>query len=371
MNGVVIAAGGTAGHVYPGLALAAAIRRREPETDIAFVGTPRGIENEAVPAAGFALHTIDVIPWARSLGARRYLAPASLAGAAAKARGLLRTLRPAAVVGMGGYASLPVVIAARSRRIPTLLHEQNSIPGIANVVGARFAHRIALGFEEACPKFPRSAEIRVVGNPIREAIRTLDRDATRPEALAAFDLDPTRQTVLVMGGSLGAARLNDAVAGLAARWRDRADLQLLVAAGKAHGRSLRAQLGQGALRIRVLDYIERVELAYASADLALCRAGAATVAELSAIGLPSILVPYPYARANHQEHNARALERAGGAIVVLDAQAGATTVAAAAEPLLADEATLHTMANAARSFGKPHAADALAQWVLELKGAAR
>lgn len=370
----MIAAGGTAGHVYPGLALADAIRRRENATEIAFVGTPRGIEREAVPAARYPLHTIEVVPWARTLGARRYLAPASLAGATAKARGLLRTLRPSVVVGMGGYASLPVVIAARSRRVPTLLHEQNSIPGIANVVGARFARRIALTFEEARTKFPPSAETRVVGNPIRESIRILDVNAARPQAMSAFDLDPARQTVVVMGGSLGAARLNDAVAGLAARWCDRGDLQLLVAAGKAHGESLRARLDdvtrRAALRVRTLDYIDRVELAYAAADLAICRAGAATVAELSAIGIPSILVPYPYARANHQEHNARALERAGGARVVLDAEAEATALAAAAEPLLTDAAALKAMADAARSFGKPDAADALAEWVLSLRAEA-
>ena len=369
MSGVVIAAGGTAGHVYPGLALAGAIRRREPAIDITFVGTPRGIETDAVPAAGFSFHTIAVTPWARTLGARRYLAPVSLAGATAKARGFLGSVRPDVVVGMGGYASLPVVIAARTRRVPTLLHEQNSIPGIANTVGARFARRIALTFEEARTKFPPSAETRVVGNPIREAIRTLNRDAARREALAAFDLDASRRTVLVMGGSLGAARLNDAVAGLAERWRDRADLQMLVAAGKAHGQALRSRLGSGATHVHVLDYIERVDLAYAAADLAVCRAGAATVAELSAIGLPAVLVPYPYARANHQEHNARALERAGGAVVLLDAHADATALAAAAEPLLDDEAALRKMAEGARSFGKPDAADALADWVLSLRGA--
>ena len=366
----MIAAGGTAGHVYPGLALADAIRRLDPATAIAFVGTPRGIEGDAVPSAGFPLHTIAVVPWARTLGARRYLAPASLARATGKARGLLRRLRPQAVVGMGGYASLPVVIAARSRGVPTLLHEQNSIPGLANVVGARFAHRIALTFEEARTRFPRTAETRVVGNPIREAVRTLDRAARRDEAIAGFDLDASRRTILVMGGSLGAARLNDAVAGLAARWRDRSDLQLLVAAGKQHGEPLRGRLAEAAagaaLRVRVLDYIDRVEDAYAAADLAVCRAGAATVAELSAVGLPSILVPYPYARAHHQEHNARALERAGGARVVLDAQADAPVLGGEIESLLADDAALLRMGEAAQRFGRPDAADALAGWVFEL-----
>ncbi len=372
---MVIAAGGTAGHVYPGLALADAIRRRDPTASVAFVGTPRGIEGDAVPAAGFPLHTIEVVPWARTLGPRRYLAPASLAGATGKARGLLRRLGPHAVVGMGGYASLPVVSAARSRGVPTLLHEQNSIPGIANVVGARFARRVALTFEEARTRFPRTVETRVVGNPIREEIRTLDREAMRSEAIASFELDASRRTVLVMGGSLGAARLNDAVAALAARWRDRTDLQLLVAAGKQHGEPLRARVEEavagGALTVRVLDYIARVELAYAAADLAVCRAGAATVAELSAVGLPSILVPYPFARANHQERNARALERAGGAGVVLDAQADAEVLGRELESLMTDSTVVRRMADAARGFGRPDAADALAGWVFEIMKDAR
>ena len=374
-GGVVIAAGGTAGHVYPGLALADAIRRHHPEAAITFVGTPRGIERDAVTKAGYAIHMIDVVPWARTLGARRFLAPASLAGASAKARGLLRRVGPRAVVGMGGYASLPVVLAAWSRRIPTVLHEQNAIPGIANSVGARFARRIALTFEEARTRFPRDAEIRVVGNPLRAAIKTLDRAAARDDAARAFDLDPSRRTILVMGGSLGAARLNDAVVGLAERWRARGDMQLLVSAGRGHGEIVRGRvesaLRDAELRVRILDYLERVELAYAAADLAICRAGAATVAELAAVGLPSILVPYPYARANHQEHNARALERAGGATVVLDRAADAAALGGRVEELIGRDAALRRMADAARAFGKPDAADDLAGWVLTLAGGER
>jgi UDP-N-acetylglucosamine--N-acetylmuramyl-(pentapeptide) pyrophosphoryl-undecaprenol N-acetylglucosamine transferase len=368
---VVIAAGGTAGHVYPGLALAEAIRTRSPATRIAFVGTPRGIESEAVPAAGYELHLIDVVPWARTLGARRYLAPFSLAAASTKGRSLLGRLRPRSVVGMGGYASLPVVLAASSRRIPTLLHEQNAVPGIANVVGVRVAHRIALAFEEARSALPARAEVRVVGNPIRRSIAGLDRAALRAEALGAFGLESERKTVLVMGGSLGASRLNDAVAGMAAQWRDRADIQMLVAAGRKHGEALRERIGDAGRAVRVVDYLDRIELAYAAADLAVCRAGAATVAELAAVGLPSILVPYPYARANHQEANARALERAGGAIVVLDAAATAETLGDAIDGLMARPEALQRMSAGARSFGRPNAADDLGSWALELAGGSR
>jgi UDP-N-acetylglucosamine--N-acetylmuramyl-(pentapeptide) pyrophosphoryl-undecaprenol N-acetylglucosamine transferase len=368
---VVIAAGGTAGHVYPGLALADAIVHLAPEARIAFVGTPRGIEGEAVPSAGYPLHTIAVIPWARTLGARRFLAPISLAGAIGKARALLARLKPGAVVGMGGYASLPIVLAAGSKRIPTVLHEQNAVPGIANVVGSRTARRVALTFEEARSRFARAAEIRVTGNPIRRSIAALDRAALRGAAMEVFGLDPERRTVLVMGGSLGAASLNDAVAGLADRWRDRGDLQLLVSAGRDHGPSLRERVGTGGTHVHVLDYLERVELAYAAADLAVCRAGATTVAELAAVGLPSILVPYPYARANHQELNARALERSGGASVILDPRANAPTLGSEVERIIGDRGALQRMAEGARRFGRPGAADELAAWALSLVGGDR
>jgi UDP-N-acetylglucosamine--N-acetylmuramyl-(pentapeptide) pyrophosphoryl-undecaprenol N-acetylglucosamine transferase len=362
---ILIAAGGTAGHVYPGLALADAIARRAPGVRITFVGTPRGIEKDAVPAAGYPLEMIRVVPWARTLGARRYLAPFSLAGATAKARSLLARLAPDALVGMGGYASLPVVLAAASRKVPTVLHEQNAVPGIANVVGSRVARRVALTFDEARSRFPRGAEFRLVGNPIRPAIATLDRAASRSEGIAAFGLDPARRTLLVMGGSLGAATLNEAVAGLAERWWDRGDVQALVAAGRSHGAALRERIG-GDGPVRVVDFLDRVELAYAAADLAVCRAGAATVAELSAAGLPSILVPYPYARGNHQELNARALERSGGATVIADRDASAATIGAEVDRLLGDAAALERMAAGARRFGKPDAADRLAAWALEL-----
>jgi UDP-N-acetylglucosamine--N-acetylmuramyl-(pentapeptide) pyrophosphoryl-undecaprenol N-acetylglucosamine transferase len=368
---VLVAAGGTAGHVYPGLALAEALRAGNPEARVSFVGTPRGIERDAVPAEGYELHLIDVIPWSRTLGARRYLSPFSLAAASAKSRSLLGRLRPRAVVGMGGYASLPVVLAASSRRIPTLLHEQNAVPGIATVVGIRAARRIALAFEEARALLPSRAEVRVVGNPIRRSIATLDRAALRAEALATYGLDPGRTTVLVMGGSLGASRLNTAVAGMADGWRDRTDAQLLVSAGRAHGEALRASTREAGSAIRVVDYFDRVELAYAAADIAVCRAGAATVAELAVLGLPSILVPYPYARGNHQEANARALERAGGAIVLLDLAVDVGSLQNAIDLLLKDTRARETMSEAARGFGRPKAAQDLAAWALELAGGSR
>ena len=364
----MIAAGGTAGHVYPGLALADALRRARPDAAITFVGTPRGIEKDAVPAAGYPIEMIEVVPWSRTLGARRFMAPLSAMAATAAAWAMLGHLKPDVVVGMGGYVSLPVVLAARVRRLPVVQHEQNAIPGVANTVGARFSRRIAVTFPKTREAFPKRVEVRVLGNPLRERIVSFDRDALRRDALAALDLDPARKTLLVMGGSLGAARLNDAVAGMAERWRDRADLQLFVSAGRLHGDEVRARLAAagGSLVVRCVDYLERVEHAYAAADVALCRAGAATVMELAAVGLPSILVPYPYARSNHQEANARALADAGGAEVVLDRDASAEVLGSALERLLGEDAARERMSTAARAFAKPAAADDLAAWVLSL-----
>ena len=369
---VVIAAGGTAGHVYPGLALAEAIVRARTDARLTFIGTPRGIEKDAVPAAGYPIEMIEVMPLSRTLGARRFLAPLSALASTSAARALLGHLKPDVVVGMGGYVSLPVVVAARSRRLPAVLHEQNAIPGIANNVGARFSRRIAVTFPKTREMFPARVEVRVLGNPVRESIASFDRDAIRGEAMEALGLERDRRTLLVMGGSLGAARLNEAVVSLAERWRDRADLQLLVSAGRTHGEELRVRLATatrgGGLLVRCVDYLQRVEHAYAAADVALCRAGAATVMELAAVALPSILVPYPYARANHQEANARALADAGGAEVVLDGDATAEALAPKLERMLDEPALRELMAAGARSFAKPDAAKDLAAWVLSLGG---
>lgn len=362
---VVIAGGGTAGHVYPGLALAAAILRARPDASVSFVGTRRGIEVSAVPAAGFPLDLIEVTPWARTIGARRFLAPASLLGATRAAATVLSTRRATVAVGMGGYASLPVAVAARWAHLPLILHEQNAVPGLANVVAARLTPLVALAFAEARAAFPRSARCRVVGNPLRGQIATLEREVLRDEGRKRFGLREDRRTVFVSGGSLGAARLGAAAMELARRWAARGDVQVLLAAGRDHAQAARAAAA-GLDNVTVADYIERMDLAYAAADVAVARAGAATVAELACAGLPAILVPYPYARRDHQRANAGALARAGAAIVVADAEATADRLEDEVGRLLGDPAGLARMASAARGFAKPHAADELAAWVLEV-----
>jgi UDP-N-acetylglucosamine--N-acetylmuramyl-(pentapeptide) pyrophosphoryl-undecaprenol N-acetylglucosamine transferase len=355
MTSVVIAAGGTSGHLVPALAIAEAIRRAEPDARVSFVGARRGFEREMIPAAGYPIHLTSVRPFART--ARGAVAATSLVPAVAQARAALRAERADVVAGMGGYPSVPAVIAARMSRIPSVIHEQNAVPGLANELAARFTRNVAVSFP---PSLERFRDARLVGLPLREAFARFDRDALRAEARAHFGLDPTRKTVLVFGGSLGAARLNDAAAELAARWRARADVQILLAAGRA--RTVPA-LDEPA---RVVTYIERMDLAYAAADVVVARAGASTVAELAATATPSLLVPLPVARRKEQHANARVLAEPGGALVLDDAAVAGESLDAALSELLADRAKLDAMSAAARTVARPGAADEMARWILEL-----
>jgi UDP-N-acetylglucosamine--N-acetylmuramyl-(pentapeptide) pyrophosphoryl-undecaprenol N-acetylglucosamine transferase len=365
---VVIAAGGTGGHIYPGLALADALRRLRPDVRVTFVGTRRGLEGTIVPGAGYPLELVDMIPFTPTLGARRFLLPVALVRAAAQARRILRDQDASVAVGMGGYASIPVVVAAWLGRVPALIHESGAVPGRANLVAARFTRHVAVAFEEAAAHFPRSARARTVGMPLGPDLAAFDRSVLRAEARAAFALPDGVTALLVNGGSQGSARLNELAVGLAARWRDRGDVRIVLKAGRAHHEQVTAALAAngGAAVTQVVEFFARMDHAYAAADLAICRAGAATVAELAVTGLPAVLVPYPWAPRDHQARNAETLVRAGGARLVRDAEATVERVAPLVEELLADPARRDVMGKAIREVAHPRAADELARWVLEL-----
>ena len=361
---VVIAGGGTAGHVGPALALARALEG----CDVSFVGTRSGAESRLVPAAGYALDTVTVTGFDRSrpLG----IIPAGLraVGAVLAARSILKRRRAGVVVGMGGYVSLPASLAARSLRIPVVLHEQNIVLGLANRIGSRFAARVAVSFEDTLDDVGRRGVI--TGNPVPEDFVTYDVEGERTRGYEEFGLEPGRRTVLVFGGSQGARRLNHAALGLVSAWRERADRQVLHATGRAaYGDIARAvddAGGGGALVYRVVPYVDRMVSAYAVADLAVCRGGATTVAELAATGTPAIIVPYPFHRDRQQELHGRALERAGAAFVLLDAEATPGRLAFEAERLLEDEDGLARMRKAAAGMGVPDAAHRLARVVKEV-----
>ena len=356
---VVIAAGGTAGHVNPALALAAALT----EEHVSFIGTDAGLESRLVPAAGRAFEPIVVRGFDRARPLSIFPTGLTAARATATASRLLRKLQPDVVVGMGGYVSLPVCVAARAARIPVVLHEQNIVFGLANRVCKVFARRVAVSFEETLGSAgPRGV---FVGNPVSADMSPEEARACRPDALARFGLDPQRPTLLVFGGSQGARRINDAASGLAALWRERGDRQVLHITGSASERAAAPEASGGRLLWRSVAFVERMIEAYAVADVALCRGGASTVAELTAVGVASIVVPYPHHRDRQQELHGRVLERAGAAIVLPDREATAERVGREADRLLAQPAALERMRAAARALGVPDAAQRLAGVVRE------
>jgi len=360
---LVIAAGGTGGHLMPALAVADAVITRDPGAHIAFVGTGRSVERDILASAGFRSHETAVRPLTRD--ARGITAPFALLRAIAQARRALRAERANVVLGMGGYPSVPVLVAARMRRIPSLLHEQNAVVGLANELAARATPNIAVSFPEAIAAF-RGRRARLTGVPLRPSIAAFDREALRAEALEHLQLSPGRRTLLVIGGSLGAARLNAAVVFMAERWRGRDDLQIVVLAGSENSAALAAHFPDGGVMVRCLPFLQRMELGYAAADIALCRAGASTVAELAATGTPSVLVPLPVARRKEQHANARALTVVGAAITVDDGDATGDRLSPMIEEVLGDDARLARMSAAARTVARPHAAEAIAEWLLDL-----
>jgi UDP-N-acetylglucosamine--N-acetylmuramyl-(pentapeptide) pyrophosphoryl-undecaprenol N-acetylglucosamine transferase len=368
---VVIGTGGTAGHIFPALATAARLRDRLG-AEVLFVGRPEGQEARLVPAAGFDLQPVEALPFLRKLSPVLLRAPLAALRAARRSRAILRGAD--VVLGMGGYVSVPVSLAARSEGIPLVVHEQNAVPGLANRVAARWARAVALSFAESGRHFPRRASTVLTGNPVRDRVLQVRqrRDELRREGLEELGLEADRRTVVAFGGSQGAVRVNGAVAGACGLLSSRADLQVLLLSGPANEEAARAAMPRGGdLLVRVAGFVERIELAYACADLMVTRAGATTIAEVSACGLPAVLVPYPYATGRHQEANARALERAGGATLIADADLSPDVLAERIEAVIDHGERLDAMRRGAASFGRPDAADALADLVAEVAAGMR
>jgi UDP-N-acetylglucosamine--N-acetylmuramyl-(pentapeptide) pyrophosphoryl-undecaprenol N-acetylglucosamine transferase len=359
---VFIAGGGTAGHVNPAIALAHAL---QPDEAV-FIGTTRGAEARLVPAAGFELRSIVVAGFDR---AKPWLFPrtgARAARAVLQARSILAGADADVLVGMGGYVSLPSVLAARSLSIPIVLHEQNIVFGLAHKVSKPLADKIAVSFEDTLSN--AGGRGVYVGNPVAPSLVRSTSPERRAQVLGRFELDPRRKTLLVFGGSQGARRINEAASGLVEAWSERSDLQVLHITGSSAYRQLadRAQVASGGFIYRVVEFVQDMADAYSVADLALCRGGATTFAELAVVGLPAVIVPYPYHRDRQQERQGRVAERAGAAILLDDAATTTRSVAQVAGDLLVDDAKLSSMSACFRSLARPDAADHLAAVVREV-----
>ncbi len=350
---IVIAGGGTGGHLYPGIALAHEFMRLRPGSSVLFVGTERGLEARVVPREGFALATIRV---RGIVGRGVWQAAASLArlpAALGQAWTVLRRFRPDLVIGVGGYAAGPTIVAARLMRRAIVLLEQNVVPGVTNRLLAPLADLVVAAFDES--KAACRGRVEVMGNPVRREVAAAGRTPL-----------PDTPSLLVFGGSQGAVAINRAVTGGLERLAAIPGLSIVHQTGSNDHAATLAAYGAAGVTATVEPYLDDMGTAYANASLVVSRAGATTVAELTACGRPAVLIPYPHAAHNHQERNARALEAAGAAHVILERDLTAARLGEVVGSLLSDRPRLTRMAEASRNVGRPDAGEQIARRCLAL-----
>ncbi len=352
----MIAGGGTGGHLFPGIAVAEAARRLDPPAEVLFVGSARGIEARVVPELGFALETLPITPLRGQGIGGRAAALRALGAGVLRARRLVESFAPDAVIGLGGYAAAPAVVAARLARKPIVLLEQNARPGMTTRFLAPFADRICVSFPDTVGQFAPGKAV-ATGNPVRWHYDAPSAAARAPRA---------GLTILVFGGSGGARRLNQAAPAMRAALADLPQLRIIHQTGGDMEAAVRADYAALGADADVRAFITDMRAAYDAADLVICRAGATTVAEIAALGKPAILVPYPFAADDHQRANAESLVRAGAARMVLDAEASGARLAAEVRQLLTTPGALDRMAAAVRGFAKPDAAARVLETTLAL-----
>ncbi len=359
---VIIAGGGTGGHVFPAIAIADAVRAREARADLLFVGAEGRMEMQKVPAAGYRIVGLPVRGFQRGSLLKNIGLPWRLLRSMLKARKLVRTFRPDVAVGVGGYASGPLLAAAQQLRVPTLVQEQNSLPGRTNVHLAKRAHRICVAYPGMEKYFPKE-RLLLTGNPVRKDVVQIE--GKRPQGIAAFGLKEDRPVLLITGGSLGARGINRGAEAALGRWKS-AGLQVVWQTGTPYLEQARQAVARaGYADCHVTEFIDRMDLAYAVADLVVARAGAISVSELALVARPAILVPLPSAAEDHQTHNARALTDRGAAVLLPDARAVEELGPRVLE-LINDRPALDRLAAAIAALGGSNAADAIANEVVSL-----
>ena len=316
LNRVVISGGGTGGHIFPAVAIADEIKRRNPDAEILFVGAEGKMEMEKVPAAGYSIIGLPIAGFQRKLTLSNFLLPFKILKSMSKARRILKEFKPEAVVGVGGYASGPTLKAATWLKIPTLVQEQNSFPGKTNIFLSNSVNSLCTAYE-GLEKFFPAKKIRLTGNPVRKEM--VEIEGKRQEALDYYKLVPTKQTVLIIGGSLGARTLNRSLVAHLDTINANTEVQFLWQSGKLYFDQLQAELKDTLPEnVKLVQFIDRMDLAYAAADVIISRAGAISVSELCLIGKPVILVPSPNVAEDHQTKNAMALVDKNAALLVKD-----------------------------------------------------
>jgi len=364
---VILSGGGTGGHIYPAVAIAKEMKRRYKDVEILFVGTEKGLESRIIPKEGFRLHTIKVRGFARKLSFENVIAVKESLASVFAVMKLIRSFKPDVVIGTGGYVCGSVLLAAAMLRVPTIIHEQNAFPGMTNKILSRMVDIVAVSFPEAAGFFPKSSRIIVTGNPIRSDLLKV----SKKEGLNAFGFTPELPVVFVVGGSRGAKKINETVLPLAKQCVKEGKYQLLHMTGETQYESVKnSYKAEGipidAKYLKVVPYLHNMPHAMAAADIIISRCGASTLSEITALGKPAILIPFPYATDNHQEYNGRALEKNGAAVVILERDLKDDILYEEVVNMLQNKERTRKMAERSKELAKLNAAELIVEEAVRL-----
>lgn len=363
----IFSGGGTGGHIYPAITLIESIKEKCPDAQILYVGTKKGLEADIVPKADIPFQTIDIEGFARKITLKNLVVLGKASAGLIKARSIIKDFKPDAVIGTGGYVSGPLLLMAALMNIPTLIQDQNAIPGITNKILSKFVTKIACGYESACRHFPADKTV-LTGNPIRKDILK----HKRADAVRELKLDANKKTILVTGGSRGARRINEAMTDVHKYFMNSNSVQILHITGKTEYQRVMDNLKKDGIEIEkaknifIKPYLYDMPKALAAADIIVSRAGAIGLSEITVCGIPSILIPYPYAAENHQEFNARALTDKHAAIMILNADLTGEKLLSELNDLLSSDKKMSDMAAASKAIGYPKAADDIADMILAI-----
>lgn len=359
---ILIAGGGTGGHVYPAMATIEALKKKG-DFQFLYVGGKHGIETRIVPRYQIPLKTIWISGFARSLTVKNLTFPVKLLMSLYQSWNIVRKFNPHVAVGTGGYVSGPVLFAAAKRGVPVLIQEQNVYPGVTTRLMAKYARRICLSFADARKYFPQYSEKLVVtGNPVRQDLTAISREA----ALKSLGLESGKLTLVIFGGSQGARSINTTMINILPELAEKYQLQVIWQTGESQFYAVQEQFRYEGKNIKMMSYIQDMDAAYAAADVVICRAGAITLAELAIVAKPAVLVPYPFAAGNHQEHNSRTIAGAGAALMVAEKEGWEAKLQNAIETLLENPELREQQSNAWKKLALPNAAEVISAEILKL-----
>lgn len=353
---LLVSGGGTGGHIYPALALIESLKKKDPTAEVLYVGTTRGLETRIVPAAGIPLKTLKIQGFKRSLSLENLKTVCLFLKSVHESKRIIKEFKPDVVIGTGGYVCGAVVYAASKLKIPTMIHEQNSVAGVTNKFLSHFVDKIGICFEDAASQFPEKKVI-LTGNPRAQQVALMKKTG---RLYSEYGLEKNKKTVLIFGGSQGARRINEASTAAISAWKQ-ADYQVLFVSGQGHYEKIMAKLADKKLpeNVHIVPYIADMPAILPEVDLIVGRAGATSLAEITALGLPAILIPSPYVTNDHQTKNAQSLVTRQAAVMIKESELDETSLVAAINKLMTDDKERMQMAANCKQMGMPNAADKL------------